>query len=382
MADIVYISNPLTADNKTSSHHIVWELVKKHRVLYLESGGMRPPKATLGDLRKSINRLCSIFRQPRRQKDNLFVYKLINLPFHGSRVARVLNKIYTITVIRIWQKRLGFKDTILWIFAPDYAHIVGNLGEKKAIYYCTDEHSEMPGVNKEAITALERTLLRKVDMAFFVSQKLYRKKHRLTSNPKYSPHAVDYHHFARANELELCVPFELDGLSTPIVGFVGLIEKWVDLQLVQFLVTNRPDWNFVFVGRIAADVSPLRKYNNILFCGKKPYDELPNFLGKMDVCIIPFKRDNLTQYVNPIKLKEYLAAGRPVVSTPMPELEDLVDHIGIAETPQQFLDRIEFYLKNDSACRKEMRMKLVESDSWENRVNRIVHDVICDNNSG
>jgi len=370
MADIIYISNPLLADNKTSSHHIVWELSKSHRILYLESGGMRTPEISKSDLHKIADKLKGLFRPPRKIHRNLYLYKLINLPFHGSKLAQEFNKLFTIVTIKILKNYLNLKNITLWIFPPDYGNLIGHLDEKRSVYYCVDDYSHLPGVNGDAIRTMERELLRKVDVAFFTSKKLYNDKKHLTRNPNYSPHSVDYAHFSRAQTDDLRVPEDISHLRSPIIGFVGLVEKWMDLDLINYLATKRMEWNFVFIGRIATDISSI-DLPNVRFLGFREYRIVPSYLANFDVCIIPFKNNQLTNFINPIKLKEYLATGKPVVSTYMPELEDNKKLIGIANDYDDFLWQIEYALNNNTPDSRHERIKSVFVDTWEERVNTV-----------
>ncbi len=375
MAEIIYISNPLFTDNKTSSHHIVWELVKKNRVLYLESGGMRMPEISQNDLCKIIWRLGSLFKPPQKIKKNLYLYKLINLPLHGSRAVQKLNKLFTLTLIKTWKRYLHINEPILWIFPPDYGMLINHLEEKKSVYYCTDDYCLMPGVDADSLRNMEKKLLTKVDVAFFTSKKLCEKKKHLTRNPIYSPHAVDYNHFAKAQHAALQIPKDISNLKQPIIGFVGLVEKWLDIDLIKYLVTNKKEWNFIFIGRVAANIASLKSFQNIRFLGFRPYEKIPSYLSKFNVCIIPFKKNQLADCINPIKLKEYLSSGKPVVSTYMPELENYKDLIGIGHTKKEFLGLIDYFLKNDCEQLKNTRINAVFSDSWEARVKSIMNKI-------
>jgi len=154
-------------------------------------------------------------------------------------------------------------------------------------------------------------------------------------------------------------------IKKPIIGFFGLISEWVDLKIIDSLAKDYPDCSIVILGDASVDISSLRMHTNVHLLGKVPYDELPSYASRFDVGIIPFKINELTAAVNPLKLLEYLALGLPVVTTPMHEVEKFKDYIYIANDLNEFTKMVDKAIKNDTEKMKEERKKIIKNYSWE-----------------
>ncbi|MBN1349994.1 glycosyltransferase, partial [candidate division KSB1 bacterium] len=243
-------------------------------------------------------------------------------------------------------------------------------------YYCVDEYSEFEGVPADAIRELEQRIVRKADFVFVTSKALLEKKRNGNPQTHYIPHGVHIEHFNQALAPQTTVPSDIADIPHPIIGFYGLIESWLDLDMVQFLVESRPQWSFVFIGNSKVDLSQLQKYKNLHFLGRRNYQDLPGYNKAFDVAIIPFLRNELTRNVNPIKLREYLAAGSAVVTTYMPEIEQYKDIIGIADSPQDFLEETEAMLKKNSESDVRKRLQAVQAESWQARMEQLSKIII------
>ncbi|MFA0779671.1 MAG: hypothetical protein RJAPGHWK_001175, partial [Candidatus Fervidibacter sp.] len=168
---------------------------------------------------------------------------------------------------------------------------------------------------------------------------------------------------------------DLQMIPTPRIGFVGVIAEWVDIKLLIKIASWRPRWSFVLVGPIKRSIALPDLPPNIYLLGPKPYDMVPAYLQGIDVAIIPFERTEfITRYVNPIKLYEYLAAGKPVVTTPMGDYDGLETFVHIAETPEAFASAIEVAMKETTPQFKEARWRAILDRSWQVRANQV--DVI------
>jgi glycosyltransferase involved in cell wall biosynthesis len=219
--------------------------------------------------------------------------------------------------------QLGFKDVISWSFLPSAAPVAGNLGESLVVYHCVDEFSAFSDAPAGEIRELERRLLLKADAVICSSEKLRDDKARLNPNSHLVQHGVDLDHFAKAFDPQTTIPEELKDAPGPIIGFWGLIADWVDLQLVRHVADAFSGGTVVLVGNATTDLKALDGAHNIRLVGRKPYADLPRYAKAFDVALMPFKTNELTLASNPLKVREYLAAGLPVVSTPLPEVERL-----------------------------------------------------------
>jgi glycosyltransferase involved in cell wall biosynthesis len=245
------------------------------------------------------------------------------IPFYGSELIRAANGALLRFQIESAMQQLGFEDVISWSFLPSSAPVSGTLGESLVVYHCVDEFSAFSDAPAREIRELERRLLLKSDVVICSSEKLRADKIRVNPDAHLVQHGVDLAHFAPAYDPRTTVPDDLRGAPGPIIGFWGLIADWVDLQLIRHVADAFSGGTVVLLGNSTADLKPLEGARNIRFLGRRPYADLPRYARAFDVALMPFKVNELTLAANPLKVREYLAAGLPVVSTAIPEVERL-----------------------------------------------------------
>jgi glycosyltransferase involved in cell wall biosynthesis len=199
------------------------------------------------------------------------------------------------------------------------------------------------------------------------SEQLADERRPFNGNTHFVQHGVDVAHFARAADPATEIPEELRGLPRPVIGFHGLLAEWVDLDLVRKLADARPTWSFVLIGKPASDMGAVAGAPNVHLLGRKPYGSLPAYCKGFDAAIIPFRIDALTLRANPLKMREYLAAGLPVVSTPLPEVARYGHLLHQALAPAEFLTALERALDERSEAEVRRRMEAMRTESWEAR---------------
>ncbi len=352
----------------TSKTHIMQILAKKNRVLWVNSIGMRRPTASGKDLRRAVAKLRRTLVGCVEVEPNLFVTNPLVLPMPGVKFADRLNT----SILAIWLRRLcrlhRIEQPLLWTFLPNVNGLVGRLREQMVIYHCVDEYTAFSGVSRNALVHMERDLLRQADIVFTSSEQLCRERRTVNLNTHFVPHGVDVAHFARAIDPATVVPEELARLPRPIVGFIGLLADWVDFTLVRALALARPTWSVVLVGKAATDLTLLRDLPNVHVLGHKPYSLLPGFCRGFDVGIIPFRMNELTVRANPLKLREYLAAGLPVVSTPLPEVARYDGLVLLASGSEAFVTGVEAAMEERSEAGARRRVEIMRREGWEVRV--------------
>lgn len=368
---IVYIGNDWFADNRTSSHQIARLLSQHNRLLYVEAAGQRAPTASKHDLAKIVAKLKKAWAGPVRVADHVHVYSPLILPFHASALARRVNRFALGASIRRACKQVGFEKPILWIILPHYSSIVDTVPHQGIVYYVVDEYASMPGVDPDRMREMEGEVLARADVVFAISEQLAATKGKLNSHTYFSPHGVETAHFARAYHEALARPRELEGIARPIVGFFGLIEDWLDFDLLEYLAAQRPQYSFVMVGRVARDISRFARFKNVVFLGKKSYEDIPSFLRAFDVCHIPFQLNDVILHSSPLKLKEYLAGGKPVVSVAIDEVTKLGDLVYVARDHAGYLAALDRALAEDSPERAAARVRAMEGESWASKVETI-----------
>jgi len=365
--DIIYFSNDWDGD-PLSKKHIALRLAQKNRVLWVNSTGNRNPTASVRDLRRAWKKVRQYFRGCRPVATNISVFSPLVIPFHGNRAARWLNRYLLRWSLRRACRKLGFQNPIAWTFVPSSADVVGSLGERLVIYHCVDEFSKFTGTDEAAILEMERRLMEKADMVVVSSSRLYETKHRYNPNTFLVTHGVDVAHFRNACLSSIEAPSDCAELRRPVIGFFGLIADWVDLDVVRYLACARPEWSFVLIGEVQTDTSALRDMSNVHLLGRRSYQSLPAYCKAFDVAILPFVVNELTTAANPLKLREYLAAGLPVVATPLPEVLNLSALVRMARTPGDFLHQIEALLSEGKRGPDPAVSALMEVESWDRKV--------------
>ncbi|MEC0239710.1 glycosyltransferase [Paenibacillus dokdonensis] len=247
---------------------------------------------------------------------------------------------------------------------PFWTPLVTAMENHNLLYDCMDEHNGF-STNEKAVIRQEEHLARKANLVLASSQLLYERMQALHSSTLLLRNAADVAHFSSQ-----AIPApELDSIQGPVIGYYGAISDWFDIRLVEKLAAKRPEWTFILIGHtFGCDTSTVEKLPNVLLLGEKPYTELPSYLQQFDVAIIPFLQNELTRATNPVKLYEYLSAGKPVVSTYLPELEVVADGLTtIARTPEAFEDAIECSLMENDPQQMELRQQYAQTHTWEMR---------------
>ena len=238
------------------------------------------------------------------------------------------------------------------------------------IYDCMDHHAGF-STNDQGMVGQELDLIRSADVVVASSTFLMDWAQQHGSNPLLIRNACDYEHFA-------AVDARAKG-QKPVIGYYGAIADWFDSDLVADLAEKRPDWDFILVGStFTADIRRLSKIPNISLTGEKPYSDLPSLIQTFDVLIVPFRRIPLTEATNPVKVYEILAAGRPVVAVPLPEIVQMAPLIRLAETSQEFEREIAAAIDEDNDEAVASRRQFARRETWEARFEVLapaVHDL-------
>jgi glycosyltransferase involved in cell wall biosynthesis len=364
-------------EDPTSNHHVLRELARTRRVLWLNSIATRKPQlGSARDLGKIRRKLVEFARGATHVENDLWVATPLALPLPHSAAARTINRQVLRAQVRVLRRQLGIEQFQLWTFLPNVADYVGTLGEQLAVYYCVDEWSLFGYLDREQTAAAERALLGKVDAVFAINRALADAKRAHNPHTFESPHGVDHLAFARALAPATRVPDDLAALPRPRLGFYGTLRDWVDLELVAHIARTRPAWSIALVGQQLCDVSAVRGLPNVHLLGQKPHAELPAYCKGFDVGLIPYRIDQRMEFVNPLKLREYLSAGLPVVATPVPEVGKFTA-LGahVAGTPDAFVTAIDGALAEDSPAARTHRSAAMQHETWAARVAAVTRTI-------
>jgi len=358
----------------TNQQHLMSRLARSNRIVYTESLGLRRPTAAARDLGRLARRLRDGLRGARRL-DGVWVVSPLVVPSHGSPAVRRLNRALLGATLRRAVRRAGLERPLLWAYNPHAHELIDTLRPSLVVYHCVDDIAAQEGVDEVSFTAAERALTARADLVL-VSARPLEERMRGLGAPRvaYLPNVADVEHFAGAASMP--EPAALRSVPRPRLLFAGAIAaKKLDVPLLAELARRRPEWSLVLVGPVGegdprGDLDALRTRPNVTFAGQRPFEELPAWVGAADVCLIPYAHNRYTASVFPMKVYEYLAAGRPVVSTPLPALRDL-EGLAFAEGTDAFEAQVEAVLREDGQARREDRRALARRNSWERRVEEI-----------
>lgn len=367
--DILCFSHDWTGD-PLSKTHLMRLLARDNRILWVNSIGYRSPSfGSKRDLGRIVQKLRAATEPMREVEKNLFVLSPLAIPSFGSSALRKISTALLRKQVLRAMRKLHFRRPMNWVFNPAAGTLAGTLGEESIIYYCVDEYTAFKGVDTDSLAKIERDLLDKSDIVFVSAEKLLRSKTSGHCRTVLIRHGVDFDHFAKALAPETVVPSAIADLPGPIIGYFGLIaDDWVDIPLLIRVARSFPTGSLVLLGKATADLAALEREPNVRILGRVPYSALPSYSKGFDVAIIPFPVTEVTLNANPLKAREYLAAGLPVVSTAIPEVEVLGECL-IGKTPEEFIDQLKRALEAPGPdAGRSGRMK---SEGWSARLEQI-----------
>jgi UDP-galactopyranose mutase len=291
------------------------------------------------------------------------------------------------SLLRAFFREHRINDFVLWYYTPMAMAFTRHLRPRAVVYDCMDELSAFAGA-PASMREREQELLKRADVVFTGGQTLFESKRHSHPNVFAFPSSVDVDHFARARVFQPD-PDDQGPIPHPRLGFFGVVDERMDLELLGQVAAARPDWHLVIVGPVVKiDPSCLPAAANLHYLGSKQYDELPSYLAGWDVALLPFARNEATRYISPTKTPEYLAAGKPVVST---SIRDVVRPYGvtglarIADDPADFVAAVEAALAEPASERLRQVDAFLTQTSWDGtwtRMYRLVSAAIEANAGG
>ncbi len=364
----------------TNQHHLMSRLATENRVLFVESLGLRRPQLAGRDLARIARRLRRGVAPP-REVDGLHVLSPLVLPLHGNALVRALNGRLLPALVRRAARHLGMHRPILWAYVPQAEALLPALDPSLVVYHCVDDIAAQPGIDAASFRAAERRFVERADLVLASAPTLAERMRKLVQDTHGGAHVVqapnvaDTALFATALEPGP-IDAALAALPRPRIVFTGaIVATKLDLPLILALARARPQWSFALVGPIGPgnprmDVSMLRAEPNIHLLGPRSYSELPAVLRGAQAGLIPYAANTLTRSIFPMKVYEYLAAGLPILATPLPALAEVPD-VATAPDARGIAELIERELIADSPERRAERSRAAALHSWERRLEEI-----------
>ena len=368
--DILCFSHDWTGD-PLSKTHLMRVLSKDNRILWVNAIANRMPTASSQDVKRIFTKLKKFTEPVKEIEPNIFVLNPLAIPTYGSSIVRSFNQRILLSQVRKAMRKLDFDQPINMVFNPAAGLLAGKLGESEIIYYCVDDYTEFTGV-ASGLKEIEEELFRKSDLVVVSAEKLLDDKKQFNKNTQIIRHGTDWRHFRKSLDEATEIPAEIKDLPKPIIGFHGLLADWVDYELIKKVAEKYKDGSVVLIGKIAVDaeqkVKILDNIKNVHFLGRKPYETLPNYCKGFDVALNPFVINDLTLAANPLKVREYLAAGLQTVSTDIPEVR-ILKHCLIGESHEHFIEQIERAFENP--IDKELISDEIKHESWDAKIDEL-----------
>lgn len=258
-----------------------------------------------------------------------------------------------------------------WVYRPEQLHCIGLVEERFNIYECYDEYTlcSSDGSLIPRVEENERKLIEKADIIFTTSKLLFDSRSRKHTNVHYAPNGVDFELFNQATQNKLSIAHDLNEIPPPRVGFIGNLCGRIDFELLEKIARHNKKWSVIFIGpvekEVEKDLNSLQQQGNVHYLGYKPREILPQYLKGFDVCILPFKMHAWNEHSNPLKLWEYLAAGKPVVSTPVREMETLREVIWLAEDHEEFISGLNKAMLGVKERQTALGIEIARNNSWD-----------------
>jgi glycosyltransferase involved in cell wall biosynthesis len=350
-----------------SKNHILKRLATENRVLFVNSITMGLPSFSNPDYFLKIGRkLRSYMRWLRKVPEGLYVMTPISLPLYGSSVGRAINRWMLLFQLHLVMLFLRMRRPVLWVAIPTAADLVDALGAKLVLYHVSDKYdaNEDSALSRQLIREMDSHLKQRAAIVMYSGRKLFEESE--VPHRYFLEQAVDFDHFA--TEVDATAS-EVVSIPRPVLGYFGYMDYVMDVALMHDVVKLRPEWHWLMIGGKSNSVhfdSP-----NIHYIGPKPYSELPRYLRHVDICVLPWSQDNaFTSYGSAIKVREYLATGKPVVISPLYEYLE-TPGVRIYRTAKEFINIVEQALQQDSPADRQSRQSVVRNCTWDVRAKQV-----------
>ncbi|AVF65547.1 glycosyltransferase [Vibrio alginolyticus] len=352
----------------SSTQHIVKRLAANHRILWVNSIGLRQPKLDSKDIQRALNKLTRVFHNVGSHKPtldsetnpNIHIINLLTIPAPNSALARKVAAKMMKHQLNKQLQALGFDKPVFWTSLPTAADVCAEMNPRGLIYYCGDDFSALAGVDHDTVTKHERTLVNAANVIFTASETLSTKfpSHKTVT----LPHGVNVSLFSEPAPKAKDLPDN----GRKVLGFYGSLSEWLDYDLIAQVADQAPDWDLVFIGPNEFSDNPLPQRSNIYYLGPRAHHTLPRYSQHWDASWLPFVDNAQIKACNPLKLLEYLATGTPVISTSFPALMPYKHMLHIVQNVEDVCASLDHLIPPPANSKQ-----YVQQQSWEARANQV-----------
>ncbi|MFC4058794.1 glycosyltransferase [Planomonospora corallina] len=352
-----------------SDFQLMRQVAGCRRVLVVNSIGLRMPVPGRSSnvLRRVLRKLRSVAKFVRRPFPGFYVMSPLPLPLYGSPLGRRLGAALVRAQVRAVCLALGLRRPVIVATLPTAWDVVRPMRRRSLVYNRSDRHSAFPESEGTAIVEMERSLLEHADHVVYVSNALMAEERPVVGDrAHFLDHGVDVDHFRRVPPERQ--PADLLAVPGPRIGFFGALDDFVvDFDLLDRLAEELPEASLVLIGDANGPIERLTRHPNVHWLGFRPYERIPAYGSGFDVAIMPWLDNDWIRHSNPIKLKEYLALGLPVVSTPFSELERYPEQVITASGAAAFVEAVRTALKEGGPLPPEELRASVSHAAWSAR---------------
>ena len=377
--DIICFSTHYWDESKFRKQEFMSRFTRENRVLFVEPS-ISMARSAEGHLREvATNRYFLSSLETRDEHLHLLKPPRGLLKWSNPRVER-LNYRWFGRIVERAARRLNFRNPILWVYHPSYYHALKTISHGELVFDLVDDLSAYGGGHWDHIEYEMERLVEESDLLVVTAKTLLKRYESSAAQTVHVSNGFDAALFS-LDRVGAEIPSSLSGIKRPILGFIGTLFSFIDFDLLEQVARVHHDKSVVLVGPVEAnvekDVARLRELPNIVHIGGQPQSEIPAYVNAFDVCLNPFRRGRVADSVSPLKVYEYLAMGRPVVSTPMKalEMEDVARAVVFAEDANEFCKQVSRCLDEDVQGAVQARREAVASYSWDGLFERL--DTAC-----
>ncbi|CAH1521035.1 Glycosyltransferase SypN [Vibrio owensii] len=352
----------------SSTQHLIKHLANNHRILWVNSIGLRQPKFTPKDAKRLVTKLTGSVKQQdkvqtpfgREEDANIHTITLLTIPAPKSKWARSVATKMMKHQLSKKLNALGFQHAVFWTSLPTAVDICREMSTKGIVYYCGDDFGALAGVDHQTVLEHEADLIDSADLILAASDKLaseFPQEKTVTL-----PHGVDFSLFSEPAAKAQDMPNN----GRKVLGFYGSLSEWLDYRLIEHVADKAPDWDLVFIGPNEFPHNPLPQRSNIHYLGPRAHQDLPSYSQHWDASWLPFVDNAQIQACNPLKLLEYLATGTPVISTAFPALKPYQHMLHVVVDVDDVCASLNHLLPPP-----EGSLSIIQQQSWQSRARQV-----------